>query len=520
MRPSAVAELQERVACHNHQHSFWDRLPTELIIEIFVYGMVAPVPPGIRPVEMKFNLAISHVSRRLRKIAITTQSLWSQIYFREADVRHRWSRLCLERADKAPVDIHLEITLERGWRGLPSKPEFDEVLAIVMKHVSHWRTVSMIAERFCPLHMFLGDFVDAGTAPMLESLSLVYTHPLGRPLRPTAVMQQIMGGDPISLAQNMAPRLRELALVGIHLTWESFSFRNLTHLHLSHHQPAVQPTVAEFHSILETSPDLQVLKLNGGSGPFRDEPLSPDASSVDFEAIKLNSLRYLELTFFRSAARISLLMQLIRAPNLVTLRLEDWFEGNFDSVVQNLGNVLYGYTSVKHLDMRGIEGTSSRAFYALLEGMRDVETLTITCNDKPRNHSVSCLIPPPDEFGHPRIPVVMPNLIEFASTGVAPEDITTMLEARMNARKPLQKLRVNQFDKVRRFECPLLYGLICPPFRQVAPKYIEHFRQMVNELEFFYLRPGEEDPLAEDPEDRVYSSEASTGDDSSSAETD
>jgi hypothetical protein len=43
---------------------------------------------------------------------------------------------------------------------------------------------------------------------------------------------------------------------------------------------------------------------------------------------------------------------------------------------------------------------------------------------------------------------------------------------------------------------------------------------MVNELEFFYLRPGEEDPLAEDPEDRVYSSEASTGDDSSSSETD
>ena len=61
---------------------------------------------------------------------------------------------------------------------------------------------------------------------------------------------------------------------------------------------------------------------------------------------------------------------------------------------------------------------------------------------------------------------------------------------------------------------------MCPPVHQVAPKYIERFRQMVNELEFFYLRPGEEDPLAEDPEDRVYSSEASTGDDSSSSETD
>ena len=448
LRSSVVAELQKRVACHDHRHSFWDRLPTELIIEIFVYGMVAPMPPGIRPVAMKFNLSISHVSRRLREIAIATQCLWSQIYFREVDVEHRWSRLCLERASKGPVDIHLEVTLERGWRGAPSKPEFEKVLTVIMEHVFHWRTVSMTAERFCPLHMFIGDFIEAGTAPLLESLSLVYTHPLGRPLRPTAVMQSIMDGDPVSLTQNMAPRIRELALVGVHFTWESFSFGNLTHLHLSHHQPVVQPTVAEFHAILTASPDLQVLKLNGGSGPFRGGDVPVDAP-LDFDAIKLNSLRYLELTFFRSAAHISLLMQLIRAPNLETLRMEDWFEDNFDSVVWRLGDVSYGYTSVKHLDMRGIEGTGSRAFYFLLKGMQEVETLMITCNDKPRNHAVSCLIPPTDELGRPRKPVVIPKLVKFASTGVPPEEIATMLETRAGAGKRLQKLLVNQLDAVR-----------------------------------------------------------------------
>lgn len=457
MRPSVVAELQERTACVDHQHSFWDRLPTELVMQIFIYGMIAPMPPDIQPAELKFNLTISHISRRFREIAIATQPLWSQICFQEADVKHRWPRLCLERAGTGPVDIHLEVTSERGWRGAPSRSEFEGVLVVIMEHAFHWRTITLIAERFCPIHMFLRYFIVAGTAPLLESLSLVYTHPLGRPLRPTVFTHSIMDSGSISLSQNMAPRLRELALVGVHFHWESFSFSNLTRLHLSHHQPAVQPTVAEFRSILNASPDLQVIKLNGGSGPFRD---SPDASLDDSEAVKLNSLRYLELTFFRSSKHISLLMQLIRAPNLETLQLEDWFEDTFDSVVRKLGDVSYGYTSVKHLDMRSIEGTSSRAFYSLLKGMKQLETLTITCSDKPRNHPVSCLIPPPDELGRPRLPVVIPNLVEFTSTGVPPEDIITMLEARVNARKPLQRLRVNQYDKVCCYfyrNCPFFF---------------------------------------------------------------
>jgi hypothetical protein len=58
-------------------------------------------------------------------------------------------------------------------------------------------------------------------------------------------------------------------------------------------------------------------------------------------------------------------------------------------------------------------------------------------------------------LGRPRKPVVMPNLVKFVSTGVPPEEIITMLETRVGAGKRLQKLFVNQFDMVCRFQYPL-----------------------------------------------------------------
>jgi hypothetical protein len=237
------------------------------------------------------------------------------------------------------------------------------------------------------------------------------------------------------------------------MQWSITPFSNLKYLQLSHQQPGAQPTVDDFIALLRASPKLETLKVNGGpGGPFRESEVIKNQQFCPSDcAVQLTSLRELEMTFFQNEAVVLLLMDIIRAPFLVSLRLKDWIGDNFDQAVMRAGNPdpALGYTSTVELDMRALEGTGSIPFYALLSGMVNVQKLALSCTDKPQNHAVSCLVPPRYKDGTPRPPVVMPELIEFKFTGIPADEVQTMLETRRGLAKPLKKLVVNEWDNVR-----------------------------------------------------------------------
>ena len=81
-----------------------DRLPDELLSEIFMctHDILAEskASSGERPVCVH----LSHVSRRWRDVAIACQYLWAQLL---GDYRREWSMACLQRAHSAPLDLDL-----------------------------------------------------------------------------------------------------------------------------------------------------------------------------------------------------------------------------------------------------------------------------------------------------------------------------------------------------------------------------------------------------------------------------
>lgn len=437
-----------------------DRLPTELLAAIFLLGL-SDDPPlrGFQP----FPLLITQICRRWREVAIGTKRLWCHVLFRERDPDSSWSRLCLDRSGNTPVSIDVTLTREWGWSEKDCAA-ITKIMNIIMQHTHHWGTLRVSADVYMRLQKIVDLFfaVPDRAAPLLRKLALVYPPSIQRPLRVFETVLSTTTVKSATLTQVQTPQLRHLELVSISLAWNPTPLSELTYIQLSHQQPGAQPTIDEFIALLRASPKLTTLKVNGGpAGPFREDLdaviAHRDAPDSDRNsAVILKSLRTLEMTLFQDEPVVLLLMDIIRAPQLESLHLKDWIGDNFDRAVRRVGDPVSGYPSTAFLDMRALEGTGSVPFHALLSGMVNVKRLELSCTDKPRNHAVSCLVPPKcDENGVERTPVVMPELLEFKFTGIPPDEVETMLRTRADAGKPLTKLVINEWDNVS--ACPFVF---------------------------------------------------------------
>jgi hypothetical protein len=202
--------------------------------------------------------------------------------------------------------------------------------------------------------------------------------------------------------------------------------------------PEMLPSLDQFIAMLSASPKLAELILKGGSGPFKEELSLSDVDRI--ESISLPSLRYLEFTDFCRAIQLNILTKLIRAPNLESFHIEDFFEDRFDDCVTMFGCPSRGYTSVTRMSVTAIEGTGPPAFTTMFAGMVNVEHLSLKCNAKPRNHAMYCLTPLPPTPGTTPLNIIMPRLKTFQFISLPPAEIADMLEARQNADYPIHKL--------------------------------------------------------------------------------
>ena len=197
-------------------------------------------------------IAVTHVCRRWRQVAISDPNLWNTVVF---DLGVEWAEEMLARSKATLISYSQEFGFE-PWVTTRTSHD-DEVTP--SRHLSHIRRLALSGtpEYFVPAVRAL-----ITPAPHIESLEL------------------LLDADsdscitlPSDLFAHNAPKLRHVTLACCALTWDSPLFRGLKHLEIqippiAPSTPTARsdllsiPTLEQMLSILEAVPSLQVLTLS------------------------------------------------------------------------------------------------------------------------------------------------------------------------------------------------------------------------------------------------------------------
>jgi len=265
---------------------------------------------------------LSHVSSHWRNVALNVSTLWTfivvtfpftpgQINRAKAGLRHSKNR---------PIDVHIDVR-DPDWSW-----ELDEdqhqVRPVSMVELmlwlgpSHprWRSLTVLTDTWAPMHTFLAYSTMFSSLPELERLSLNMCNAfIGFPDAPDPTPS-----DPVELFGGNAhlPRLRHVALAGVHIDYSCPRLKNLLSLDIRHQQSRVSPTIRQLRQLLHASPELESLSLVALNPPLK-EPERDDGPAVLLGHLKNLTLGW---WFVENAVKVLETLQLPVVENLV---LED-----------------------------------------------------------------------------------------------------------------------------------------------------------------------------------------------------
>ena len=267
-------------------------LPTEILSEIMCYlplffGRDAPLihplsrdldPSGRftrdSPIRTPHWVAVSHVCRRWREIALKCKALWTTIPL----VSVSWAQRALTLSFPHPIILHIDskdTSLDRGYVSV-------NALCLALTHIDRIRK----AHIHSPWGTRHGDRIMdlvfgtlcSGGATVLEELDLAPDFPfLAFP------DLERNNNSTIEKVENSMPALRVIRLDQCYLPADCFLFYPwLTHLRLSGTRP-VWPAMESLLSTLSLLTKLQVLELYGVLPTAQCHPLSPRSASAAAE---------------------------------------------------------------------------------------------------------------------------------------------------------------------------------------------------------------------------------------------
>ncbi|KAJ7585416.1 hypothetical protein C8J56DRAFT_862002 [Mycena floridula] len=305
-----------------------DRVPNELWSTIFEFaverdGTIQDVEPCSLP------LAISHVSRRWRKIALATGSLWTNIIltFPTSPAQQTKAATWISRSRTYPLDIYLDFRdPDWAWDDEHAHAfrwqDMEIVLRFLLPHVKRWRRFDLLTDTWSPIFTFLWYSKQVTSAPKLEHLRLsrcnaffadknvvFFPSHLKRPV-------PLFGGIELEA-------LRHVSLVGVHVDWPQSALHNLLSLELKYHAKEVMPTLQTFVHIINSCPCLETLTILGW-GPRFDvgNPHDDDKTAQLQYSIILPRLTKLSFGFIDVEYAVRLLF-MFSLPGLQHLSLED-----------------------------------------------------------------------------------------------------------------------------------------------------------------------------------------------------
>ncbi|TBU44264.1 hypothetical protein BD309DRAFT_958926 [Dichomitus squalens] len=261
------------------------RLPVEILAEIFV--VFASLES--KTVQKAGWTQILLVCKFWYSIACDVASLWKVIH---VNPNPDWLRLCLDRAPRCVIDLHIPQLHPRDFNAARHiiVPDRHRIRAL------HFRTT----------HDFLtsnvADFLTEGF-PALEELTFL------------PIEWRVKRGTSLGLSADAFPCLRTLVLSGVSIPREPRFYQNLRSFEL--HEKCSERSGFTIDDLLDAlhaaSPHLQELDLS------RFDPTSSPSNNQAIRQIHLQSLRslYMENDFVVASE----LTKHLRVPSNVTLRL-------------------------------------------------------------------------------------------------------------------------------------------------------------------------------------------------------
>jgi hypothetical protein len=215
---------------------------------------------------LRFRL--TWVCRRWRHIAVHDQTLWNTIWFKDVKLGYQRSKLYFERAGTETLDLRIED--DDTSRLIPGQPmsgnDMTHVLDILITKSNQIRMLIVVVELWPPILVLLHRLHRSSRS--LQQLEHIEIHRTGRPYRWDGPGYQLSDYQhALSLCNGRTHHINYICLNGIHLDWDKSCLANLTNLDLRRMPPELGPSLERFRYMLEGSPNLEKLTLDG-AGPI------------------------------------------------------------------------------------------------------------------------------------------------------------------------------------------------------------------------------------------------------------
>ena len=239
-------------------------LPVEIVANIFRYAVWSTTSS---PEAILLRFRLTWVCRRWRHIAVHDPTLWTTIWFKDVKLGYQRSQLYFQRAGTATLDLRIEdgeksrLVADQPMTG----DDMNRILDILMTKSNQIRMLVVVAELWPPILVLLDRLHRSSRS--LQQLERIEIHRTGRPYRwdgpgyPLCDYQHAL-----SLCNGHTQRINNICLNGIHLDWDKTCLTNLINLDLRRMPPDLGPSFEQFRYMLESSPNLKKLCLDG-AGP-------------------------------------------------------------------------------------------------------------------------------------------------------------------------------------------------------------------------------------------------------------
>ncbi|TFY70542.1 hypothetical protein EVG20_g2455 [Dentipellis fragilis] len=306
----------------------WYKLPTEIILDIFRHVVWSTNSATQCNLGL---LRLTWVCRKWRELILSDRILWSTIWFAES---MPWSRSLafLERAGTTPLQLRIgESSRFLNTRDPKLVITTDQMLWLLDRILTKTDQIFMLiisVEEWPVALAALDRLRTVSRAPLLTRFEI---HRLGRPyVLHGEESQSFRTTKASSLFSGQAPLLKRVCCNGVHLDWDKPSFSNLLHLDLRRLPAQYSPSIEQFYHVLEESPSLKALLLDGGGPAWDDANPRPDRAPVSVPNLVTLSLGSFSLLF------AIFLVQSIEAPGLRDLTLMDMNVTDYSPLLQAL----------------------------------------------------------------------------------------------------------------------------------------------------------------------------------------
>lgn len=426
--------------------------------------------------ELPFQVLVSHVCRRWREAAVEEPSLWTTLgftYYTPIEKSKAW----IERSKSLPLDIAIDCTTPDGWEGSEGDEDEDKddamydvhdssstqavidasnpvqsppclstddlaaIFDLLLPHVERWRLLEVAVSEYESIHAVMKRLAVCTGAPILEALQLYHYEDC----EDYDVFRPSEFKEPLLLFQGNIPKLKDLALWGVHIDWDaSLSFlKDLRDVELAYHANDVRPSLETFTSFVHASPELHTLSLCL-SGPA--EP--SDQWGTDL--ISIPSLHDLVLAH-HEPEYIQSLLPILSVPNVQHLAL-DFDSADYTEFVKVLLQPQTGQKKsllegLEHLKIGGLPCDSQRQA-ALLSQLGNLRSININAFGEEEEQLFDALLDSACGTRASGQKVLCPNLHTVTTTGISGKKMRSFVEARKRVDAPISKVLMSERDDV------------------------------------------------------------------------